>query len=243
MPEGPSILILKEEVQQFSGQKIISVSGNSSIDIQRMNHQVIKSFKTWGKHFLICFEDFTVKIHLLMFGTYRINERKETVPRLSLVFKNGELNFYTCSIKILEGDINNYYNWSEDVMNDSWDPEKAKQSLEAIPNEMICDALLEQNIFAGVGNIIKNEVLYRCRIHPESLTGKIPPEDLSWIISEASIYSFEFLYWKKKFELKKHWLAHNKKMCLRCNLPLIRKHTGKKNRRSFFCTNCQKLHT
>ncbi|WP_431241164.1 hypothetical protein ACQ9BO_13675 [Flavobacterium sp. P21] len=36
MPEGPSILILKEEVQQFSGQKVIEVSGNSSADIQRL---------------------------------------------------------------------------------------------------------------------------------------------------------------------------------------------------------------
>ena len=26
---------------------------------------------------------------------------------------------------------------------------------------LVCDALLDQNIFAGVGNIIKNEVLYQ----------------------------------------------------------------------------------
>ncbi|TEB41064.1 endonuclease, partial [Flavobacterium circumlabens] len=76
MPEGPSVVILKEETQQFSGQKVISVSGNTAVDIQRIKGKTA-SFKTWGKHFLICFDDFTVKIHLLMFGTYRINERKE----------------------------------------------------------------------------------------------------------------------------------------------------------------------
>lgn len=32
MPEGPSIILLKEEVQQFSGKKILAVSGNSKID-------------------------------------------------------------------------------------------------------------------------------------------------------------------------------------------------------------------
>lgn len=243
MPEGPSIVILREEVQQFTGKKILEVSGNSSIDIERLKDKTIQEFKTWGKHFLICFEGFTVKIHMLMFGTYRVNERKETQPRLSLVFSDGEINFYTCSIKILEGDINDIYDWSEDVMNDDWDPKKAKKSLEKIPNEMICDAILDQNIFSGVGNIIKNEVLYRCHIHPESLVGKIPFDNLNEIISECSIYSFEFLYWKKKFELKKHWEAYTKKVCLRCNLPMIRKHTGHRNRRSFFCTNCQQLHT
>lgn len=242
MPEGPSIVILKEEVQQFSGQKVIDVDGNSSIDITRLKDKTIREFKTWGKHFLICFDDFTVKIHMLMFGTYRINERKETTPRLSLIFKNGEINFYTCSIKILEGDINLHYNWKEDVMNENWDPKHAKQSLDKIPNKMICDALLEQDIFSGVGNIIKNEVLYRCKIHPESLVGKIQSDDIQKLIEESVIYSFQFLDWKKKFELKEHWLAHTKKTCIRCDLPLEKKHTGVKKRRSFFCNNCQKLY-
>jgi endonuclease-8 len=242
MPEGPSIRILKEETQQFKGQEILSVSGNSAIDIQRLQGKTIKSFKTWGKHFLICFDDFTVKIHLLMFGTYRINDRKDAAPRLSMVFANGELNFYTCSIKILEGDINLHYNWYEDVMNKNWSPEKAKESLDKIPNQMICDAVLDQNIFSGVGNIIKNEVLYRCYIHPESMVGKIPDDKLKEIIDECSIYSFQFLEWKKKFELKSHWLAHTKSLCRRCDLPLQKKYTGVKKRRSFFCTNCQNLY-
>lgn len=242
MPEGPSIVILKEAVQQFSGQKIIDVSGNSNIDILRLKKKTISEFKTWGKHFLICFDDFTVKIHMLMFGTYRINERKETVPRLRLVFADGEINFYTCSIKILEGDVNLHYDWEEDVMNENWNPEKAKRSLDKIPKQMICDALLEQNIFSGVGNIIKNEVLYRCKIHPESRVGKIPEKDIVSLIDESVVYSFQFLDWKKNYELKKHWLAHTKKTCLRCDLPLVKKYTGTKKRRSFFCTNCQKLH-
>jgi endonuclease-8 len=32
MPEGPSIVLLKEEVQQFVGKKIIAVKGNSKIE-------------------------------------------------------------------------------------------------------------------------------------------------------------------------------------------------------------------
>ena len=242
MPEGPSIVILKESVEQFAGKKVIDVAGSANIDIERLRDKKILSFKTWGKHLLICFDGFTVKIHLLMFGTYRINESKEAVPKLSLVFPKGELNFYTCSVKLLEGDINSHYDWREDVMNESWDAENAKQNLDKIPNQKICDALLNQDIFSGVGNIIKNEVLYRTKIHPESLVGKIPNKNLKEIIKEASIYSFQFLDWKKKNELKKHWLAHTKKVCVRCDLPLEKKYTGTKKRRSFFCTNCQILH-
>lgn len=242
MPEGPTIVILKEEVQDFEGKTLLEVNGNSKIDLSRLEHQKVIAFKSWGKHFLICFKDFTIRIHFLLFGSYRINETKPTPPRLSLVFKNGEINFYACSVKILEGDINTHYDWTADVMNDDWDPKKAKEKLATVPNKMICDALLEQDVFSGVGNIIKNEVLYRVFTHPESLTGSIPKKKLEEIIEEARLYSFQFLEWKKNYELKKQWLAHTKKTCLRCDLPFIKKQTGTKKRRSFFCENCQKLY-
>lgn len=66
----------------------------------------------------------------------------------------------------------------------------------------VCDALLDQDIFAGVGNIIKNEVLF-------------------------------FLEWKKQFVLKKHWLAHTKSVCPRCQLPFKKGKLGRAQRRGF----------
>lgn len=242
MPEGPSIVLLKEEIRPFVGQRVISVEGNSKTDIDRMAGQTLISAQSWGKQFLLCFEEFTLRIHFLLFGSYRINERKDQPIRLNLTFPGGEINFYSCSVKILEGDVNAYYDWSADVMNDRWDAQKAKEKLEQVPHKLICDALLEQDIFAGVGNIIKNEVLYRVFVHPESLVGKLPPEKTEEIIEQARVYSFEFLAWKRDFVLKKQWLAHTKQLCLRCNLPIIKKYTGTKKRRSFFCTGCQQLY-
>lgn len=244
MPEGPSIIILKEEVQSFTGKKITGVQGNSKIDQSRLLNQKIIAFKSWGKHFLICFKGFSLRIHFLMFGSYRVNEKKQDKPiRLNLTFKTGEINFYSCSIKFIEGDLDSWYDWSADVMNETWDPKKAREKLKKLPGILACDALLEQDIFAGVGNIIKNEVLYRIKVHPESLVNKIPAPKLKKLVNEARIYSFQFLEWKKKYELKKNWLAHTKKICLRCNYPIIKKYTGVKNRRNFICTNCQVLYS
>ncbi len=242
MPEGPSIVILKEVVQAFKGKKVIEVSGNSKTEIHRLDDQVVIDFKSWGKHFLICFKTFTVRIHFMLFGSYRINERKEANPRLSIKFKKGELNFYSCSVKFIEEDLNEVYDWSGDVMNPLWDPKKAKAKLKARPGLMVCDALLDQNIFAGVGNIIKNEVLFRIKVHPESDVAKLPAAKLNVLIKEASAYSFQFLEWKKDFVLRKHWLAHNKKTCPRDNIPFERKHLGKTHRRSFYCNKCQRLY-
>jgi endonuclease-8 len=230
MPEGPSIVLLKEAVLPFTGKKIIAVGGNTkTIDPSRLLNKKVVAFKSWGKH-------------LLMFGSYSINEKKDREPRLSLCFDTGEIYFYTCSVKILEGEIDELYDWSADVMNESWDEKAAIKKMKADPEMLVCDALLNQDIFAGVGNIIKNEVLYRVQVHPESEVGALPAAKLKELTREARIYSFQFLEWKRIFELKKRYLAYTKKTCLRCNLPFIRKQLGKYKRRTFFCTNCQKLY-
>lgn len=242
MPEGPSIVILKELVQPFKGKKIIKVEGNSKLDIQQIAGQTIIDFKSWGKHFLICFNDFTVRIHFMLFGSYRINERKETKPRLSLQFEDGEINFYTCSVRFINENIDDIYDYSSDVMSEMWDEKKAKNKLLKQPSALVCDALLDQNIFSGVGNIIKNEVLFRIKLHPESQIFSLPEDLLEEMIDQARMYSFDFLEWKKNYVLKKHWLAHTKKICPRCSIPFIKKYAGKTKRRTFFCNNCQILY-
>ena len=77
VPEGPSILILKEEAERFVGRKVLRVSGNSKQDIGRMRGRKVVGMRTWGKHFLIEFDGFSLRIHMMMFGRHRINERKE----------------------------------------------------------------------------------------------------------------------------------------------------------------------
>ncbi|MFV8327688.1 hypothetical protein [Flavobacterium sp. ZS1P14] len=84
------------------------------------------------------------------------------------------MNLYFCDIKILDCDINTQYDWNEDVINENWNSKNAKTKLKEIPNKMVCDALLEQHIFSGIGNITKNKILYHLYIHPESVIGKIP---------------------------------------------------------------------
>ena len=244
MPEGPSIVILKELVQSYRGKKILEATGNTkTIDKTLIAGQKVVDFKSFGKHFLICLPKSTIRIHFMLFGSYSIDEKKKANPRLCLRFAKGALYFYACSVRMLEGSPDDIYDWSGDVMNDSWDPRKARKKLKAMPDTLVADALLNQDVFAGVGNIIKNEVLFRIRVHPESRIGALPTRKLSEMIKEARNYSFDFLQWKKAFELKKHWLAHTKKTCPRDHIPMIKvPHLGKAKRRAFFCEKCQKLY-
>jgi len=241
MPEGPSIVILKELIEKFEGKKIREAFGNAKIDISRLAGQKIIAFRSWGKQFFICFKDFSIRIHFLLFGSYSLDEqiKPDRSLRLALIFSKGSIYFYTCSVKIPEDDLDTMLDWKADVMSDDWDPARARKKLKAMPDTLVCDALLDQQIFSGVGNIIKNEVLFRIRVHPETRVGDLPPRKLGDMIREARQYSFDFLEWKKNYVLKKNWLAHTKKTCVRCSIPLIKKYCGKTARRTSFCTNCQ----
>jgi endonuclease-8 len=242
MPEGPSLIIARDAMAMFVGKKVLAVTGNSRVAKERMLNKKLLAIRTWGKHLLLEFDRFSVRIHFLMFGTYRVNEAKEAPARLSVVFKSGVLNFYTCSVKIIEEPLDEIYDWSADVLSDEWDPRAARKKLKAMPSMFVTDALLDQTIFAGVGNIIKNEVLFRIRVHPKSTVGALPSRKLGELVKEARNYSFDFLEWKKEYTLRKHWLAHTKKTCPRDGDRIVKEYLGKTQRRSFFCNTCQMLY-
>lgn len=242
MPEGPSLLIAKEEMLPFRGKKIIGVSGNTKIEKERLLNRKLKDIKTWGKHLLFVFNGYSVRIHFLMFGKYLVNSQRETVPRLNLQFAKGEINLYTCAVRIIEEPLDEIYEWSADVLSDEWDPRAARKKLKANPHTLVADVLLDQNIFSGVGNIIKNEVLYRIKVHPKTKVGDLPPRKLGELIKQARDYSFDFLEWKKEYTLRKHWLAHTKKTCSRDGDRIVKEYLGKTQRRTFFCNTCQVLY-
>ncbi|MCC2634403.1 MAG: endonuclease [Ramlibacter sp.] len=240
MPEGPSIVILKEEASRFLGKTIRRVGGNTTIEKERLQDQRIESLRSFGKQFLVELPDFSLRVHFMLFGSYRINDEKSWAePRLSLGFDDGVLNLYACSVRFIEEPLDLVYDWWADVMSEHWDPKLALRRLRAQPGTLVCDALLDQDLFAGVGNIIKNEVLFRIRVHPLSTVGGLPAKKLRELVDEARHYSFQFYEWKKQYVLKKHWLAHTKRTCPRCDIPLSKAHLGRTHRRSFFCDNCQ----
>lgn len=240
MPEGPSLRILAEEAAKFEHRKVLEASGNAKVDIQRLENKTIQSLKTWGKHYLIIFSDFYVKVHFLMIGSYSIDEKRKAKVRLGLHFTNGDLYFYASQIQIHEGNPDDSYDWQADIMSDAWSRSLALKKIRSKPDAVICDLLLDQEIAAGSGNIIKNEALYRAKVHPESTVSEIPADRLRKILDEARAFSFEFLKWKKKGQLSKHLSIYSKEKCPEGHDSVEVKYTGKTRRKSFICTKCQK---
>jgi hypothetical protein len=99
----------------------VRAEGNTTIEKERLVGQRIEALRSWGKHFLIELDDFSLKVHFLLFGSYRINQRKEAPPRLSLGFDSGELNLYACPVRFIEEPLDLVYDWHAEVMSEHWD--------------------------------------------------------------------------------------------------------------------------
>jgi endonuclease-8 len=244
MPEGPSIVILKEQLKPFKNKRVTAASGYAkNVDADMLKGNTITGIKTWGKQLLITFKDFAISVHMGLFGSYKINSRGKRNASLHLQFGDDEVNFYISNIRVIKGPLSKAYDWSADIMSKKWDADKAIEKLKAKPERMICDALLDQQIFAGSGNIIKNESLFRARIHPESLCGKIPEEKLKELLKDLVKFTADFLKWRKKGVLTKHLEAYEKDTCPRNHIPFHKTNTGKSKRHSYYCDKCQELYS
>ncbi len=243
--EGPLVRIIAEELVVFKGKIVKLASGDARIEKEGVEGKKIENVFSRGKNLFIKFFDVSFKIHFLMFGSYRINEEKKGAkPRLSLVFRRGMLNFYNCSVKILNNaDVIKLYDEEIDITSEKWNFDKVLKLSTEMKDELICDLLLDQDVFAGVGNIIKNEALFMAKLHPLSVVGKIPEEKLREAIVKTRQFSLLFYQVRKKGRvLNPHLRIYRKRKCDQCKEKVESKRTGKRRRISFFCPSCQVLY-
>jgi endonuclease VIII len=247
--EGPSLYLASQQLQPFVGKTVKSLSGNTKIGKERLLNKEVLEIFSWGKHLVFQFDEFAIRTHFMLFGTFEAtidgvqvtgDYKRAYEPRLKLDFDNGEIEMFNCSIKFIESkDAKGEYDFSIDVMSKDWDEKKALKNVLTNPKEQIADVLLDQEIFAGVGNMIKNEVLSIVKVNPKVLVGDLSESKLKKIVKVAHDFSWQFYKWRKEFVLRKNLKVHRKKYCPHCEAQIIREKTGKRQRWSYFCPVCQ----
>ena len=244
MPEGPSILFLKNKLQRFKGKTVSEASGYSEMDKTAIDHVKILDIETYGKNLFFVFKDFFVGVHLGLFGSMLVNKRKKVNASFALHFPHSEINFYVANTKMYQGKPSDHFNFKTDIMNKDFDGEYVLKTLQEVYTEkMIGDVLMEQELFTGVGNIIRIESLYRAKIHPESLVKDIPEKKLVYLIETVVNYAYEFLDFLKNDEVKEKALIYGKKICPKDKTELMIEEMGKVKRKTYICPKCQKLYT
>jgi formamidopyrimidine-DNA glycosylase len=106
-------------------------------------------------------------------------------------------------------------------------------------------ALMDQRLFAGIGNIIADEVLWHTRLHPKRTIESLGDAERRRLYTEMrkvlreAVDRFDYL------PRKRSWLSHVRgdpnARCPRCGTPLAKTVVG--GRTTYFCRNCQPMVT
>ncbi|WP_417430240.1 DNA-formamidopyrimidine glycosylase family protein [Halpernia sp.] len=243
MPEGPTIKFLAQKLQKFVGEKVTEASGYGEMDKSKIDNIKLENIETFGKNLIFLFKDFFVTAHFGLFGSMKINERKKVNASFALHFTNDEINFYVTRTKLYEGKPQDYFNFKTDILKPEFDQKLILETLQnKFSKKMIGDVLMDQSIFTGVGNIIRVEVLYRSKIHPESIVEKIPVKKLKELIKITAYYAEEFLILMTNDCVKKDAIVYAKKVCPIHKTDLEIEKMGKVKRTTYWCKKCQKLY-
>lgn len=243
MPEGPTIKHFSRRLKKFVVKTVTEASGYGEMDKSRIENIKLEDVETYGKNLIFVFKDFFVTAHFGLFGSMLINERKKVNASFALHFDDDEINFYVTRTKFFEGKPEDYFNYKTDILKTEFDQKFILKTLQKdFKSKMIGDVLMDQNIFAGVGNIIRVEVLFRSKIHPESLVEKIPTKNLQELIAISADYGLEFLNQMATDSVKMDALIYGKKICPIHKTDLIVEKMGKVKRKTFLCRECQEFY-
>ncbi|XP_047573395.1 endonuclease 8-like 2 isoform X2 [Lutra lutra] len=147
-----------------------------------------------------------------MFGSIWVNEFsrakkankrgdwRDPIPRLVLYFGGGGfLAFYNCQMSWSSSPV---VRPASDILSEKFD---RRQALEALSQEQpVCYTLLDQRYFSGLGNIIKNEALYRAGIHPLSLGSLLSHQHLEALVDHVVEFSADWLQGRSRGEDELH---------------------------------------
>ncbi len=129
-----------------------------------------------------------------------------------------------------------------DPLRPEWNVVEAAKRLLERPGK-VGVVLLDQGVMAGVGNIIRNEVLFRAGIHPERPTSQLSFEEALRIAKEVEELSWEFYERKAKgLRVGELFKVYNRggRLCPRCGGVVKMYLQAPINRRTFVCEGCQR---
>lgn len=127
-----------------------------------------------------------------------------------------------------------------DVCSDNFDPDAVINAVtEKRATAIISDAILDQERFPGVGNIIKIEGLHRSKVHPRRQVSSLSKDELGAIVSNCRAYAMKWLS-SGKAPTKAVYNQTQCKTCNEYNVKMVK--LGKDlSRVTFWCIGCQPI--
>lgn len=203
MPEGDSLYRYAARLRPaLVDKEIVSARAHGPGAVPRVSAIVgatCTAVRSQGKNMLISFDNgLALRGHLRMYGSwhiYRLGEswlRPESDVRLVLEVHDAVVvNFGAPVIELIEERALAFHrpiaSLGPDLLDEMFDAEAAFANFRqrAIAGRTIGEAIMDQTLMAGVGNIWKHETLFRCGLNPWLTLRELRDEDLRTVISTA----------------------------------------------------------
>jgi endonuclease-8 len=245
MPEGDSIHRAARRLQVLVGETVeveaphprARVTGVAS----RLDGRRLLGVEAVGKNLLLRFEDgLVLRSHLRMKGRWQVLPRTGTSTRRGmpwLVLRGQDAEAVLWHGPILELDDSRVRSLGPDILADPPDIDAMTDRIRAAdPRLAIGEALLDQRLVAGIGNLWRAEALWRAQLSPWSRLGDVTEEQLRSVLTEAA----QLMRRSLDSGLRQRAVyCRAGRPCPRCETAIESRGQGDANRIAYWCPSCQ----
>jgi endonuclease-8 len=215
--------------------------------------RAVRAVDAHGKHLFVRFDgDLTLHSHLRMTGSWGVHREgtlwKRARSRAWLVMRSGEWQVVQFDGPVLELMRESRTRFDrrlaalgQDVIGAGFDFEGFLRRLRVEdPARALGDALLDQRIVAGIGNVWKSEACFAAAVNPWRPLGRVRDEEAVAVVQfarERMRVSAE----GDGFSSRPRAVYRRAGMpCERCGTPIRQHGQGDDNRLTFWCPGCQR---
>jgi endonuclease-8 len=203
MPEGDTIFRTARAMHRvLAGRTIVAAESTMpslarAPGVRALEGRTIDRVAALGKHLLIYFSgDLVLRSHMRMQGSwhlYRTGDRwKRPRQSMRIVLRTDEVEavaFDTPDAELVRtrdlAQVTPLKSLGPDLLSDRFDADDATRRIAGEHDREIAESLLDQRNVAGIGNVIKSEVLFICGINPWARAGGLPAAIVRQLLDEA----------------------------------------------------------
>src|SRR5436189_3691177 len=191
MPEGDSLARAARRLQALVGERVEVETPHPRAAVKRLVERLdgrrLLGVEAAGKNLLLRFEDGVVlRSHLRMSGRWQLRPRGSRLfGRPWLVLRGAEREAVLWNGPVLELDDRVVRRLGPDILAQPPDLETLIANLRRDPCRAIGDALLDQRLVAGIGNLWKAEALWEAQVSPWRPVAEVSDDELRAVLTAA----------------------------------------------------------
>jgi endonuclease-8 len=257
VPEGDTIAKLASRLHERMAGRVLTATDFRvpSLAAADLSGRRVERVDARGKHILMRVGSDTIHSHLKMDGEWRVVPTGRRPPgrwhEVRVVLTTAEWLAVGSRLGILEiwpttAEAERLGHLGPDVLGSDWDPAEATRRLTADPARPIGDALIDQRVMAGPGNVYRSEICFLRGVDPRTPAGDVDNPAamvaLTKRVMEANRHRFERATTGSTRDGQRLWVyGRAGESCRRCGTTIVRIVQGDdhEERVAYLCPSCQ----